>query len=216
MAPEAYCVLPAVGVNRRAGPGLAAEVLGALPAGAVVRALGPLSDADGLAWRQCAEGWIADPYLRRIPWGGELDPAAEARFTFGQLWPVIAEASAPVGAPARVVLAIAYQESGFRNWRVHHDGTGHGLFGLDDNGLVPSFEAWSGMEVGRGLAAAVIPPGLQVEFAARTLAEMAQGYGDAYTAARAWHRGPTYWRDERGASYERLIRAHVAQFFGVA
>jgi hypothetical protein len=108
---------------------------------------------------------------------------------------------------------IIMQESGFRNFQVHRDGTGHGLIGLDDNGLLPDFERWSGMRVGRGASAATIPPEKQIEYLAMKLGEMSRQYGSPFAAARAWHRGPGAMNDSRGRHYESLIRAHIARLF---
>lgn len=102
-----------------------------------------------------------------------------------------------------------------RNWRVHHDGTGHGLGGLDDNGELPGFEQWSRVTVGRGYDAISISPALQIEYIAKRLGEMTARYGSPFTATRVWHRGPNpqLYNDARGVQYEQLIRGHIAALF---
>ncbi len=185
-----------------------------LPAGTVLRASTEvLVESDGYRWLGTERGWVAADYVRVIPFGGELSCEPESVFDFAELWPHLQAACAYYGADAQVVAAIAAQESGFRNFRVHYDGTGHGLFGLDDSGGLIQFEQWSGMDCGRGAGAIIIPPGLQIECTAMLIAKMTQGYGDPYIAARAWHRGPSLWTDWRGDQYEALIRAHVAKLF---
>ncbi len=145
-----------------------------------------------------------------------LSDAPDADLGFAALRPVIEAAAARHGAAARVLAGIICQESGFVNWRVHRDGTGHGLIGLDDNGLLPDFEQWSGLNFGRGQACQPIPPALQVEYLARTIAAIAtQHNGDDFAAARQWHRGPRLMDDERGMGYQTLIEGHVARLFDV-
>lgn len=73
-----------------------------------------------------------------------------------------------------VLAAIAYQESSFRNYRVHLDGTGHGLIGLDDNGMLPDFESWSGLSIGRGPEAEMIPVGQQLNYLGFAIARYAK------------------------------------------
>lgn len=145
--------------------------------------------------------------------GDGLSMEPEHRFTFAELYPTIHAAAREYGADERVMAGVAYQESGFRNWRVHHDGTGHGLIGLDDNGMLPEFERWSGTHVGRGAGAAIIPPELQIRYLAYQLKRYADLYGDFYAAARAWHRGGRLMNDSLGHNYERLIRAHINDLF---
>jgi hypothetical protein len=135
-------------------------------------------------------------------------------FTFEELWPTIKAAGDEFGFDPQVLAGIIMQESGLRNWRVHRDGTGHGLLGLDDGGLLPDFERWSGLPIGRGQAAASIPIVPQIRYAAHALADYAHRLGGPYAAARAWHRGEGLMNDARGQQYEALIRAHVADLFG--
>jgi hypothetical protein len=143
-----------------------------------------------------------------------LPDDADHAFTFAELWPHIQAAAERYGADARVLAAMVAQESSFVNWRVHRDGHGHGLLGLDDRGLLPEFEAWSGLDVGRGTDAISIPPELQLDFAARWLATATERYGSALNAARVWHRGPGAWMDEQGDYYDGRIRARIAELFG--
>ena len=145
---------------------------------------------------------------------GELTSAQDHLFTFKELWPYISSAAEAYGADAQVLAAIILQESGWKNWRVHADGTGHGLLGLDDNGLLPDFERWSGLKVGRGASAAMIPPKAQIGYGAYQLRRYMDIYGGAYTAARVWHRGPGLYLDARGDNYEALMRSHVRTLFG--
>lgn len=143
-----------------------------------------------------------------------LTDAADHLFTLAELWPTIQAAGAELGFDPQVEAGIIFQESGFTNWRVHLDGTGHGLLGLDDNGLLPGFERWSGLSIGRGQAAVSIPVVPQIRYAAYALADYARRLGGPYAAARAWHRGERLMNDARGQQYEALIRAHVAALFG--
>ncbi len=145
---------------------------------------------------------------------GRLSLEPDHLFSFAELWPVIQAASRTHQVDGRVIAGICRQESGFRNWRVHRDGTGHGLFGLDDNGLLPDFERWTGVQVGRGYRADIIAPELQIEYACYQMARYTAKFGDPYTAARAWHRGERLMWDQLGANYEALIRAHVRALFG--
>jgi hypothetical protein len=144
----------------------------------------------------------------------DLTDEPDHLFTFEQLWPTIQDAGSELGFDAQVLAGIIKQESGWRNWRVHRDGTGHGLLGLDDNGLLPDFERWSGLTIGRGGSAASIPIVPQIRYAAHALADYANRLGGAYAAARAWHRGERLMDDAAGQHYEQLIRAHVAELFG--
>jgi hypothetical protein len=137
------------------------------------------------------------------------------QFSFADLWPTIEAIASTIGrADPQAMAGVIQQELSWRNLRVHPDHTGHGLIGLDDHGMLPDFERWSGLTIGRGPGAAIIPPGMQIEFLAKTLAEYAISFGSPYAAARAWHRGERLMNDAAGISYERLIRAHVAALFG--
>ncbi len=220
-SPQPYQVTEA-GVRLRAAPGTSERiVVEDLGRGAVVTATGmPAREADSHRWLQVRTangviGWVAAEYLG--PLGAsltELTDEPDHAFSFAELWPHIQAAAARHGADARVLAAIIAQESSFTNWRVHRDGHGHGLLGLDDRGLLPEFEVWSGLACGRGTDAISIPPGLQVEFGARMLATLTEQYGSALNAARVWHRGPLAWMDEQGDYYDGRIRAHVAALFG--
>ncbi len=114
----------------------------------------------------------------------------------------------------RVVAGVAYQESGLRNYRVHNDGTGHGLFGLDDGGMRVPFEQWSGFYIGPGRTANIAPVGKQIEYASYQLKRYQDAYGDPWAATRAWHRGGGLMNDAQGYNYQTLIQAHVRTLFG--
>lgn len=209
------------GVRLRSGPGTGQPILIAdIPLDVSLAALPePAAEADGHSWRkvrtaQGTEGWVAAEFLRRAETGPELTNEPDHTFTFAALWPRIQAAAEQYGADPRVLAALIAQESTFKNWRVHADGTGHGLIGLDDNGLLPDFEQWAGISVGRGQNATPIPPGLQIDYCARTLAASARTFGSALNAARVWHRGPGLWQDARGDFYESRIRAHIEELFG--
>lgn len=142
-----------------------------------------------------------------------LSAVAGRQFTFAELWPSIQEAATRHGADAQVMAAIVRQESSFINHRVHRDGTGHGLIGLDDGGRLPEFERYSGLRVGRGRSAVVIPPDRQLDYLARTLASSTQRYGDPLAAAREWHRGHGGMNDRLGQQYQDLIEGHIQALF---
>ncbi len=139
-----------------------------------------------------------------------LTQARNAQLSLAELAPWIEQYAEQYGVSAELVAAVIEQESSYVNHAVHRDGTGHGLVGLDDNGLLPDFERWSGLRVGRGRAAATIPPEKQIEFLAKTLGAMSQRYGDEWEAVRAWHAGHGGRNRASGAGYETLIRARVA------
>ncbi|MFN0145055.1 MAG: hypothetical protein ACKVT1_00975, partial [Dehalococcoidia bacterium] len=147
---------------------------------------------------------------------GEIENTPDLVIGFARLRPVIEAAAAEFRADGQVMAGIVQQESGFKNFLVHFDGTGHGLIGLDDNGLLPSFETWAGMTVGRGAAAISIPPGLQMRFLAKTIAELTARHGNAFAAAREWHAGRGGMNGPAGLHYEQLIRAHESKLFGGA
>lgn len=63
-----------------------------------------------------------------------LSGARDAQFTFQQLWPAIDRYARQYGADPHVLAAIVMQESSFKSWGVHRDGTGHGLIGLAAQG----------------------------------------------------------------------------------
>ncbi len=142
-----------------------------------------------------------------------LPQAQNAQLSLGELWPYIDSYARKYGADPKILAGIIQQESSFRNFQVHRDGTGHGLIGLDDNGLLPDFEKWSGQSFGRGANAKTIPPELQVEYLAKTIGEGTRHYGDGFSAARAWHRGGGAMNDARGREYEQLIRGHINSLF---
>jgi hypothetical protein len=205
------------GVRLRTAPNTSSVILVEnLGIGTVVTAL------DDYDWRKVRTpggtvGWVAARYLSPTPQDGpgdDLSMEPEHRFTFGELRPHIHALADEHGADPQVVAGVIFQESGFRNYRVHLDGTGHGLVGLDDNGLLPDFERWSGLTVGRGAAAEIIPPGLQIAYLAKTIKDYSYRVGSHYNAARAWHRGEGRGWDHLGARYEELIRSHVAALYG--
>jgi hypothetical protein len=142
-----------------------------------------------------------------------LTSVPDHQFTFEQLWPTIKAAGDEFGFSPEVLAGIVAQESSFKNYRVHFDGTGHGLLGLDDGGMLPGFEQWSGLNIGRGSEAASIPIVPQIRYAAKVLAQYARQYGDPWAAARAWHRGTGALNDARGLRYEQLIRGHIDDLF---
>ncbi|MHB8872109.1 MAG: C39 family peptidase [Myxococcaceae bacterium] len=143
-----------------------------------------------------------------------LPQGRDAQMSLQQVWPYIEKYAKQYGADPKVIAAIFQQESGFKNYGVHFDGTGHGLAGLDDGGLLPAFEKWSGMKVGRGPGAKTIPPEKQIEFVCKAMAEMTRKHGgDALAAAREWHRGAGGMNDSRGYHYQSLIQAHIKSLF---
>ncbi|HVE84447.1 MAG TPA: LysM peptidoglycan-binding domain-containing protein [Myxococcales bacterium] len=154
---------------------------------------------------------------------GPLTTEPNHQFSLGETWPYIKQYANQYGFDPHVLAGMVQQESGFKNYQVHFDGTGHGLLGLDDNGLLPDFEGWvrrtkPGQEnysAGRGAGASSIPPDWQLEYAAQKLASYKNtfGGGDDYAAARAWYRGPGGMNDSLGYHYQSLIQAHVSQLF---
>jgi hypothetical protein len=210
-------------VHMRAQPSTSADVLVQnMGAGTTVTEVSDqVVEADGHQWRNVRTagqvGWVAAEFLQ-LPGsgsagGGDLTDEVDHAFGFAALWPYIQVAAGKSNADAKVVAATMQQESGFTNWRVHRDGTGHGLFGLDDNGLLPDFEQSSGISCGRGFAAISIPPKPQIDYACKIIAAYALQFGSAINAARVWHRGPTLWQDELGQHYADLIRAHLQTLF---
>lgn len=210
------------GVRMRAQPSTSADVVvDGLSSGTIVTAVSAqVMTADGHSWRNVRTlggqtGWVAAEYLQVMDAaGGSLTDEPDHVFGFAALWPTIQVAAGTYSADARVLAAIMKQESNFTNFRVHRDGTGHGLLGLDDNGLLPDFEKFSGLACGRGQNAISIPPKPQVEYAARVIAAYTLQFGNAVNAARVWHRGASLWEDDLGQHYEDLIRGHIQTLFG--
>ncbi len=141
-----------------------------------------------------------------------LSQARNAELDVTQLAPWIAKYAEKYGANPQLVAAVVAQESSFINFGVHRDGTGHGLIGLDDNGLLPDFETWSGLDVGRGRRADTIAPEKQIEFLSMKLAALTEKFGgDEWEAVRAWHAGVGGRDRANGREYETIIRARVPQ-----
>lgn len=143
----------------------------------------------------------------------DITDRGNAQLGLQQLWPHIQAYAKKYGADPKVLAGIVQQESGFKNYLVHRDGTGHGLIGLDDNGLLPSFEKWAGEHYGRGYGAKAIEPEKQIEFLAKTIGEYADKYGGSLAAARAWHRGEGAMNDSLGHNYQDLVQGHVRDLF---
>lgn len=135
-----------------------------------------------------------------------LPQTRDAELSLQQLAPWIHKYAAQYGVDPMKIAGVVAQESSFINHDVHRDGTGHGLVGLDDKGLLPDFERWSGLRVGRGRQARVIAPEKQIEFLARTLANFTERFGDDWSAVRAWHAGAGGRNRPHAREYEGLIR----------
>lgn len=141
-----------------------------------------------------------------------LSHARDAELSAASLAPWIHKYAEQYGANPQLVAAVVAQESSFINHGVHRDGTGHGLVGLDDNGLLPDFERWSGTRVGRGRRAATIAPEKQIEFLAKKLGEFTEKFGgDEWEAVRAWHAGVGGRNRSNGVQYEQLIRGRIPE-----
>lgn len=141
-----------------------------------------------------------------------LPQTRDAQVDVETLAPWIQKYSAQYGANPQLVAAVVAQESSFINHGVHRDGTGHGLIGLDDNGLLPDFEAWADVDVGRGRRAQTIAPETQIEFLAMKLAQLTEKFdGDEYEAVRAWHAGVGGRNRRNGVAYEALIRGRISE-----
>lgn len=141
-----------------------------------------------------------------------LSQVRDADLDAATLSPWIERYAEQYGANPQLIAAVVAQESSFVNYGVHRDGTGHGLIGLDDNGLLPDFERWSGTSVGRGRRAATIPPEKQIEFLAKTLGALTEKFGgDEWEAVRAWHAGVGGRNRPNGTEYEALIRGRIPE-----
>jgi len=141
-----------------------------------------------------------------------LPQVRDAELDAQTLAPWIQKYAEQYGANPQLVAAVVAQESSFINHGVHRDGTGHGLIGLDDNGLLPDFERWSGTRVGRGRHAATIPPQKQIEFLAMKLAQLTEKFGgDEWEAVRAWHAGTGGRNRPNGVEYETIIRGRIPE-----
>src|SRR5262249_10853500 len=103
---------------------------------------------------------------------GPLTNEPNHQVSLGGTWPYIKKDSQQYGFDPHVMAGMMQQESSFENYQVHLDQTGHGLLGIDDNGLMTDFESWvrqtkpgqEGYSVGRGANAASIPPEWQIEY----------------------------------------------------
>lgn len=135
------------------------------------------------------------------------------RERFQQMWPSIQRYAQQYGVNPQTVAAVIRQESSFRNLRVHNDGTGHGIAGLDDGGRRREFEQWSGLRIGPGRNANVVSVDKQVEFLSRTLAASTRRYGSENAAVREWHRGRGGMNDRLGYHYQALIERHRRELF---
>ncbi len=138
---------------------------------------------------------------------------ADAKIGFNALYPSLQKIARKYKVDVKLLSAVVYQESTFTNWRVHPDGTGHGLVGLDDNGLLLDFERWACMKVGRGQLARTIPVAPQLEFLGMRMKQMVRKYGNSMAAARAWHRGAGGMWDALGDKYANLITNRINQLF---
>lgn len=229
--------------------GACCETCADFGAGLLMRELGTPTDRDALralyAWldnrtptnamREVRDGFNVEE-LHAQRWPAELELARglegdflaldalsrerDAVFSFAQLWPYVEHYASAAGFDARILAGMVEQESSWKNHIVHADGTGHGLLGLDDGGLLADFEAWvkrtkglSSYSAGRGYLAVSIPPEWQLEYAALKLADYSRRLGGPWQAARAWHRGEGNRKDAKGDSYEAAIRTRVAKLF---
>lgn len=127
------------------------------------------------------------------------------------LAPWIAKYAEKYGANPQLMAAVVAQESSFINHGVHRDGTGHGLIGLDDKGLLPDFERWSGLRVGRGRHANTIPPEKQIEFLAMKLSKLTEKFANEWEAVRAWHGGTGGRNRPHAREYELIIRGRIPE-----
>jgi soluble lytic murein transglycosylase-like protein len=140
----------------------------------------------------------------------------DASISKAKLAPWIEKYAAKHGSNPQLVAAIVAQESSFINHGVHDDGTGHGLIGLDDNGLLPDFERWSGTRVGRGRRANTIAPEKQIEFLAKKLADLTDKFhGNEWEAVRAWHGGVKGRNRPHAKQYETIIRGRISEIADV-
>lgn len=145
-----------------------------------------------------------------------LPQTRNADISPSQLAPFIYKYADQYGVDPQIMGAVVAQESSFTNYGVHRDGTGHGLIGLDDNGLLPDFERWSGLRVGRGSRANTIAPEKQIEFLAKTLSDFTERTGgDQWEAVRAWHAGFGGRNSRNGTEYESLVRGRFPEIAGV-
>ncbi len=141
-----------------------------------------------------------------------LPRARNAKVSVETLAPWIQKFAGQHRVNPQIVAAVVAQESSFINHGVHRDGTGHGLIGLDDNGLLPEFEKWSGLHVGRGKSAATIAPARQIEFLAKKLGDLTKKFhGKEWEAVRAWHGGVKGRNRPHAKEYESIIRGRISE-----
>lgn len=150
---------------------------------------------------------VAGDWIRDTTYSMEPDHA----FTLAELWSDIQRFSGRYQADPKILAGMIQQESTFRNLRVHLDKTGHGLLGLDDNGLRKDFEAWSGLYIGPGTTANIVPVEPQLEFAARQLRRYQDAYPNEgpYIGAQAWHAGGGGRNNANGKNYALLIQQRI-------
>ncbi|MGA9521686.1 MAG: hypothetical protein WBV82_09490 [Myxococcaceae bacterium] len=130
----------------------------------------------------------------------DLSTAKDATFNWAQMKPEVTKYAKAHGVDPHLLAAVMLQESGidqknptWKNWKVHHDGTGHGLIGLDDAGKLPEFEKWLHDSnkvdyLPKLKNADAIKPEWQIEYLAKELATSQKKYGQM-GAAILWHTG---------------------------
>lgn len=143
--------------------------------------------------------------------GGPLSTREQQRLA--ELRPIIQDAARRHGVDAGTLAAIVRTESNFENHRLHDDGHGHGLVGLDDRRGARGrhFEQQTGISLGRGRNSNIVSGRAQIDYLARTLSESTRRYGNENAAIREWHRGHSDRNDETGYAYQRRVEANRAQ-----
>lgn len=138
-------------------------------------------------------------------------------FSFEELWPYLVVYGEQHRFNPKIIAAMIQQESTWHNYRVHRDGTGHGLLGLDENGLLRDYQTKYGVYVGLGANAEIMPPELQIDFTAWQLRRYMDAYPDVMTdpvkAAQAWHASGGGRDSPRGLSYREKILGHITRLF---
>jgi hypothetical protein len=152
------------------------------------------------------------PVLRR------LSLAPNFRFSLDELCPVIEDKADRYGVDPRLLTAILALESDFTNYQSSRNGT-HGLFSIDDkSSLFPAFESATGVSIGTGPDANVMPAENQIEFLAWSLASRAARLnGDQMAAAQSWAVGESNAarNSEAGKNYQRRLEQLIAGLFGI-